>query len=240
MKKTISIFSALSLLLTLFLTGCGNESRPKLGNTLILGDSYSTFQGEIPTGYPAYYTKNSKDIGVDRVYKTWWHRLLRKTNATLLMNSSYSGSTVCHTGYNGDDYSSLSFLHRMEVLAESGYFTENRVDTLIVFGGLNDYWANSPLGEIKYESITESDEFYFFPALSKMLGTVRTVSPETRIIFVVCELLSDEMKNGISEICTYYGAETAEPKNVTIESGHPNAEGMKKICDDILFYLMNN
>ena len=237
MQKVISVLCAFSFAISLSLTGCGKAKRSALGNTLILGDSYSTFEGEIPNGYPAYYGKNSKDIGVNRVQKTWWHRLLRKTNATLLMNSSYSGSTVCHTGYGGDDYSSISFLARTKALAEEGYFSENRVDTLIIFGGLNDYWANSPLGEIQYENITESDEFYFFPALSKLLGTVREASPETKIIFVVCELLSDEMKNGISEICAYYGVQTALPKDIELDGGHPTGEGMKTIAEDILAYL---
>ncbi len=239
MQKVISIFSALSLLFTLSLTGCGNASRPELGNTLIMGDSYSTFEGEIPNGYPAYYTKESKEIGVDRVKKTWWNRLLRQTDAKLLLNSAYSGSTVCHTGYSGDDYSKLSFLGRLENMIAEGYFTENRVDTFIIFGGLNDYWANSPLGEIKYENITESDKFSFFPALSCMLQTVREVSPDTRIIFIVCELLSDEMKTGISEICSHYGVETVEPKDINLDGGHPDADGMKKIAEDILNYLKN-
>ena len=240
MKTAISVFLAFSLLFILSMTGCGNKSNLNLGNTLIMGDSYSTFEGEIPSDHLTYYTKENPRCGIDRVEKTWWHRLIRKTNANLLMNSAYSGSTICHTGYYGDDYSSLSFLGRMKSLANGGYFSENRVDTLIIFGGLNDLWADSPLGEIKYENITESDEFFFFPALSQMLGIVREASPDTRIIFVVCELLSDEMKNGISEICTYYGAETVEPKNIELEDGHPNKIGMKKISNDILSYLKNN
>ena len=240
MKKAISVFSALSFLFTLPLTGCGHISRPTLGNTLIMGDSYSTFDGEIPEGYPAYYPKNAKGFGVDRVQKTWWHRLISKTNANLLINSAYSGSTVCHTGYNGDDYSKISFLGRLEQMIASGYFNEHRVDTFIIFGGLNDYWANSPLGEIKYENITEEDKFSFFPALSQFFQSIKEASPETRIIYIVCELLSDEMKNGIHEICEYYGIETVEPRNITIKSGHPDAEGMKKISSDILTYLKNN
>ena len=237
MIKAISIFSALSFFLTLSLTSCGNSGRPELGNTLIMGDSYTTFEGEIPEGYLTYYPKNSKDFGVDRVQKTWWHRLISKTDSHLLINSAYSGSTLCHTGYNGDDYSKLSFLGRLEQMIADDYFNENRVDTFIIFGGLNDYWANSPLGEIKYENISEEDKYSFFPALSQFFRSIQEASPETRIIYVVCELLSDEMKNGIHEICDYYGIETVEPRDITLTSGHPNAEGMKKICDDILNYL---
>lgn len=237
MQKVFSVFSALSFLFALSFTGCGNTNRPDLGNTLIMGDSYSTFDGEIPEGYLAYYPKNSKDFGVDRVQKTWWHRLISKTDATLLLNSAYSGSTICHTGYNGDDYSKISFLGRLEQMIDSGYFKENRVDTFIIFGGLNDYWANSPLGEIKYENITEEDKFSFFPALSQFFQSIKEASPETRIIYIVCELLSDEMKNGIHEICEYYGIETVEPRDITLISGHPNDEGMKKISTDILTYL---
>ena len=45
------------------------------------------------------------------------------------------------------------------------------------------------------------------------------------------------MKNGIHEICEYYGIETVEPRDITLISGHPNDEGMKKISTDILAYL---
>lgn len=240
MKKIISVFFALSILFTLFPTGCNNINRPELGNTVIMGDSYSTFEGAIPSDYPAYYTKDSKDIGVDRVRKTWWDLLLSKTNTKLLLNSSYSGSTVCHTGYNGVDYSEISFLGRLEALIDSGYFSENRVNTFMIFGGLNDHWANAPLGEINFENVEETDPFSFFPALSLMFQAIREASPETRIVFIVCELLSDEMKDGISEICAYYDVETIEPLGVELENGHPNKRGMKKISDDILSYLNSN
>lgn len=45
-------------------------------------------------------------------------------------NNSYSGSTVCHTGYQKADYSDRSFATRMDNLGNP--------DVLLVFGGTND------------------------------------------------------------------------------------------------------
>ena len=42
-------------------------------------------------------------------------------------NNSYSGSTVCHTGYKGADYSDRSFITRMVDLGQP--------DIILVFWG---------------------------------------------------------------------------------------------------------
>ena len=68
-------------------------------NILILGDSYSTFEGCIPEGYATYYPA----LDVTRAEQTWWSRVLRATGARLAQNNSWSGSTVCHTAYDGVD-----------------------------------------------------------------------------------------------------------------------------------------
>lgn len=62
-------------------------------NISILGDSYSTFIGWIPQGYAVWYNPTSKKTDVHQVENTWWWKLCDKTHATLLTNSSYSGST---------------------------------------------------------------------------------------------------------------------------------------------------
>jgi len=61
----------------------------RYGNVLILGDSYSTFDGMIPEGYEIYYPKVKEGICVDICTKTWWGGLLEETGDTLVFNSSY-------------------------------------------------------------------------------------------------------------------------------------------------------
>lgn len=120
-----------------------------LGNVFILGDSYSTFEGFIPEGYDIYYNtegpnyiRNNPDMklgdnDVNDVEQTWWYTIANE-NGTLLRNCSWSGTTICNTGYGGADFSEISFIARFEKLLKNGYFEENHVDTIFLFGGTND------------------------------------------------------------------------------------------------------
>ena len=68
----------------------------KLGNVLIIGDSYSTFEGYIAEGCAPYYGRSERkpESDVSAVEETWWHRLIAENDANLLLNSSYSGTTI--------------------------------------------------------------------------------------------------------------------------------------------------
>ena len=152
MKKHII---ALCLSAACLFSGCaidlGRDNKPQgeqkvidLKNTVVFGDSYSTFAGYIPSGNAPYYPS----YNVIEVEQTWWMQLMEKAGGNLLLNESYSGSTICNTGYNGVDCSqSTSFLYRYDKLKRGGFFEENEVNTVIVFGGINDSWAKSPFGK---------------------------------------------------------------------------------------------
>lgn len=236
-KKILALITVLCFFTAMF-TGCNMEkSNVTLGNVLLLGDSYSTFEGKIPEGYAAYYSKKTTSFGVASHKKTWWYRLIERTGSKLLLNSSYSGSTICHTGYDGADYSDRSFAARTEKLVKSGYFTENRVDTLIILGGLNDYWAKSPRGEVKLEGFTEGDLYSVYPAFAYILSLVREASPETRIIYISEEYLPEDMRAEMRRICEHFGAETVELYGISKKEGHPDAAGMESIAEQVLEYL---
>ena len=81
----------------------------------VLGDSYSTFQGYIPAGNAIWYFDGvqNKDNDVVKVEQTWWYQLAQQTGYKLVMNDSYSGATIAHTGYRGEDYADRSFMTRM-------------------------------------------------------------------------------------------------------------------------------
>ena len=238
MKRRMLVMITVLCLFASAFTGCTVErSSVTLGNVLVLGDSYSTFEGHIPEGYAAYYSKKSTSFGVTSHKKTWWYRLAERTGSNILLNSSYSGSTVCHTGYDGADYSEISFAARTDKLIESGFFADNEVNTLVILGGLNDYWAKAPRGEIKYEGFEAEDIYSVYPAFAYMLSRVRQASPETRIIYIAEEYLPDDMKADMREICTHYGAETVEIHGISKIEGHPDADGMKAIAEQVVEYL---
>ena len=78
MMKKITVFIVAVFLLTLIFAGCATgKSSVTLGNVLILGDSYSTFEGHIPEGYPSFYTEYTSDCGVHSYKRTWWNCHLR-------------------------------------------------------------------------------------------------------------------------------------------------------------------
>ena len=75
---------------------------PATPTVAVLGDSYSTFQGYIPEGNASwYFTRPQGDNDVVRVEDTWWHQFCAKNGYELVLNESWSGSTICNTGYDG-------------------------------------------------------------------------------------------------------------------------------------------
>ena len=237
MKRKLFLSGCLFLGLAILCSCQQQKSDITLGNVMILGDSYSTFDGCIPEGYPSYYTKDSDDLGVTHKKHTWWAQLCKRTDSKLVLNSSYSGSTVCHTGYYNSDASSYSFLGRLNALCEQGFFEDTDIDTLIIYGGLNDYWAGSPRGEIKYDAFSDEDAYAVYPAFAMLFQTAKKALPDARIIFILEEYLDDEMTNSLREICAHLEIEVIEVHGVSKVSGHPDKNGMTKIADQIISYL---
>lgn len=224
--------------LPVLLSGCAAaDSKVTLGNVVILGDSYSTFENSIPEGYASWYSEDAGYTDVNRVEQTWWHQLIAGTNSTLLCNASYSGTTICHTGYDGEDVSQTSFVGRMNALIDANYFRDHQVDTLIIYGGLNDYWANAPMGELKYENWTEEDLYAVLPAFTFLLKIAKENLPEARILFVLEEYLGQEMKDSFTAACHQLDVEIVAVENISKTDSHPDAAGMTQIATQIMEYL---
>ena len=83
-----------------------------------MGDSYSTFEGYLQpdTNSIWYYTLPRHKTDVVSVRQTWWHQLIRENDYRLCVNNSFSGATICNTGYRKADYSDRSFITRMDEL----------------------------------------------------------------------------------------------------------------------------
>ena len=217
-----------------------------LGNIFILGDSYSTFEGHIPEGFDAYYLasgpaykcqKGELDEGdVFQVNETWWYDLCNE-NGNLLRNCSWSGTTICNTGYNQSDNSKCSFIARFDNLAEEGYLEKNKVDTLFLFGGTNDSWAGSPIGELKYDDYTKEDLYSALPAFGYLMESFKKYLKGTKIYCIINTELKEEITDAYKEACKKYGVDVIELQNIDKQHGHPTILGMKQIKEQVLGYI---
>ncbi len=194
----------------------------------ILGDSYSTFEGFLTpeTNDVWYKLKNAPNkTDVSNVTDTWWHQFIRKKGWRLCVNNSYSGSTVCNTGYDGNDYSDRSFIVRMDELGCP--------DVIFIFGATNDSWSRAPIGEYKFDGITPADLWTFRPAMSYMLSWMQQRYINTEIYFILNDGLSEAVNESVRTICRHYNISVIELKGIHKISGHPSKLGMQQIAEQL-------
>lgn len=219
MKKNHLLLIALLSIITL--VSCAQPRKVS-----VLGDSYSTFGGYIyPQTNLAWY--NGPDRGrsrndVENVEQTWWYQLLAMKGDSLEINNSYSGATVCCTGYHGHDYTDRAFITRAINLGNP--------DVILVFGGTNDSWAQSPIGEFTYTDFSKENLYSFRPAFAYMLHLLKTLYPEAKIVNITNSELSDEITSSMQEICRHYGVDNVQLHGIDKQSGHPSVAGMTAIA----------
>lgn len=210
----------------------------KKNNVMIIGDSYSTYGGYIPEGYYAYYSDAREDAPVVKgVEKTWWHQLMAENNLSLILNDSYSGSTICNTVRENFSVET-SFIRRIDRYIAENFFTENKIDTLFIFGGTNDSWINAPVGETKYADWTEDDLKCVLPAFCYLVS--RAKASAGKVICMVNTDLKPEITSGFIEACEKIDVECLVLKEIEKEKGHPTVLGMKQICDQVSDCLQGN
>ena len=164
----------------------------------ILGDSYSTFQGVGPAHYAPFYPNDRNDV--KEVDQTWWSMFIKAKGYQLEKNDSWGGTTICGTGYGRMDSSRNNFISRVDSLGNP--------DIIFVFGGTNDAWANSPVGEYQYSDWTKEDCKNF--------------------------RLREPINESMREICKHYNIQLIELHDIDKQNGHPSISGMKSICEQLL------
>lgn len=211
-------------------------------NALIFGDSYSTFKGYVPDGYAVYYPENDKfETDVKRVEQTWWHQVIRENNLNLVLNNSWSGSTIGYTGYNNTDCSkSSSFIYRLRQLIKDGFFEKNQIDTVFVFGGTNDSWSNAPLGEAKQANLEEKDLFFVLPAICYFFDLLREQLPNAEIYCMINRDIKAEIVSTIKGACEKHGMTPITFEKIEKVTGHPTVLGMISIKESVLSALNKN
>ena len=208
-------------------------------NIMIIGDSYSTFKGYNPDGYNVYYHKDRTDgATVLTVEDTWWHSLSKELDLNIVLNDSWSGSTVGYRGYENADCScTSSFIFRLERLFKNGFFEKNKIDTLFIFGATNDSWANVELGELKFSDFTKDDLYFVLPAVSYFIKRAKEILPNANVIYIINDVLKPEIINGIKSACNHFGANYVHLSEIEKTNGHPSAIGMQKIKNQVVDFL---
>lgn len=194
----------------------------------ILGDSYSTFEGYIPEGYIAWYKPvppQGRVTDVTDVDQTWWRLLIEDCGYELETNNSYSGSTVCNTGYDGNDYSDRSFVNRIGLLGNP--------DIIFVFGGTNDAWANSPVGEYVWSGWTPEQLYSYRPAAAAMMSGLKELYPQAEIVVIINDDIKEDIQTSTAAIADHYGLKHIQLQDIDKLSGHPSVKGMRQIADQV-------
>lgn len=192
----------------------------------ILGDSYSTFKGYVvPDTNAVWYPQKPENNDVQDIRQLWWHQLIREHGYRLCQNNSFSGATICNTGYDKEDYSDRSFCTRLWYLGDP--------DIILMFGGTNDSWAHSPIGDYQYGDWEKSDLYKFCPAIAYLLAKLQNRYPGTEIYVIINTELGDDVTSSMKTVCDHYNVRYIELKDIEKQWGHPSQKGMKAIADQV-------
>ncbi len=207
----------------------------------ILGDSISTLEGDsIPSEACFYSLINRCQTQINEVHDTWWGIVINKLGGIVLVNNSYSGSTVSKTpihlfpsfGCSMERTSSLSTL-------------DKKPDVIIVFMGLNDWGSGFNPNELFYYSyksmlqrLKENYNSAEIWCVSLPYGSINDNK--------INKYCNENRKYNIEEYCNIINkcSKELECKFIdiykqqyiyeSIDGYHPNNEGMKMIASSIL------
>lgn len=231
------------------MTGVKDRYKGKLFS--VLGDSISTFEGfSEPRDAVFYDTPTKITSGVVTVGDTWWGKVVDELGGEILVNDSFSGSTVCRhplaeiPSYACGDERTSS-LGREKVAP----------DVIIVFMGTND-WGQG-FG-IRYGD-TSGDLANFYVAYKTTLKKLKKNYPRAEIWCITLatrgakEIYAELAAcRGIKDVAEYSAAIGVCAKEEscrlidlsrfdapyrTIDGLHPDALGMTAIAQAVLFEL---
>ncbi len=221
MKK----ISAIVCLIALFCLPLAAQVRKTVA---IFGDSYSTFEGFNPKGYATWYDSRQRPetTDVNKVEQTWWWQVIKNGGYKMGNINSYSGSTICNSGYNDEDYSDRSFVNRTSLLGNP--------DIILICGGTNDSWSGAPIGNYQYSDWKRADLYCFRPALAKMLSDLQQRYPNVEVYFILNTELKEEINESVRQICKHYQVPVIALRDIDKKNGHPTIKGMKSFASQVL------
>lgn len=203
----------------------------------IFGDSYSTFEGYIPSTHEPWYApegspSEKKDNDVKKVEQCWWSQVIDRMGWKLEINNSWSGSTVGYFGYQSENYKVRSFNTRVAYLGEP--------DIILCLAATNDSWTGENPGEYKYANWDENDMWYFRPALARLISTMKQNYPNAKIYYILNTDLKDWTNETVHTVCAHYGIKCIDLHDIDKQLGHPSQKGMKAIADQVVEFITND
>lgn len=201
----------------------------------ILGDSISTFKGEVcnPTYY-CYYpdldpnVKKGSPEAVDSKEKTWWWQVIheRMQYGKLDVNSSWTGKRVVHEISDGLP---AGLVDRV------GDFVDP--DIIIIHGGTNDSGLNTRMGSYGFDLPAERlSESGFRNAYVKMVKLLQDRYDGVRLILIIGDRLTSDYENSIITIANHFHLPYVNFVGMDIPKcagSHPNASGHQRMADEI-------
>lgn len=204
----------------------------------ILGDSISTLEGYSEPVDAAYYAGTKKfEANIFLPSDTWWGQVIEHLEGRLLVNNSFSGSTVSkHPSCLIESYGCSDT--RLSSLSRDGVCP----DVIFVYMGTNDWgWGMKPY------SLQCNDLSVFSVAYRKMIDGLKRYYPKAKI-FCFTLFVNDEKANTdffsygkypildycdwIRQIardtqCRVIDLQARMSSYYSIDGFHPNSEGMK-------------
>ena len=225
----------------------------------IMGDSISTFEGYIPSGYNNAY--NGIYGGVTVVEDTWWYKTILALQGKLGVCNAGGSSTVA--GDSNYKMSSDARANRLGFLLNGVY---TRPDIIIIEGGINDFTA-FPVGTYDCKSpIPAYPCIDFKSAYACMLNKIKIEYPlaeiycctlfvggKTTFSFPVTNKFGDSLEdynNAIRDVAALFGAKVIDfstcgltyysNSKYTANDGrpyedlHPNVNGMSLLANECI------
>ncbi len=260
-KRTLILTLTASILLLalsvgmVFIWGSSESRRLRRaleGKTLsIMGDSISTYVGVSNS------TERNDTIGDNRVYytdemslgDTWWMRTADKFGMELLVNNSYSGSTVSGVWHeNAAGCGERSGNLHDNTLSDNPENAPIMPDIIAVYLGMNDLAAglkcSGDFGDEIYSKIEASGAApeSFEEAYALMIYKIKAAYPNSTLFcFNIPEnsdsttRLIDDYNAAIGKIAEHYGAtrvnihasELSDYSRATLDGTHPTVRGME-------------
>jgi len=216
----------------------------------IIGDSISTFEGCSQPEYAAYYDTSRKlENEIFKLSDTWWGMVIEHLGGELLVNNSFSGSTVCwHPQYDIQSYGCSD--ERTSGLGKDDILP----DVIIVFMGMND-WGRGM--SISSPDENTEDISSFSIAYMKMIERLKSNYPSSEIWCLTLPVSTcrrrynftfpylyggihiEKYCNSIKECAERCGVrciDIYDPLNPydTVDCFHPTADGMKSIANAVI------
>lgn len=217
----------------------------------VLGDSISTLRGySIPEDAAFYTHSNCLETGVFIPSDTWWGQVIERLGGKLMVNDSFSGSTVCkHPQYEVPSYACST--ERTSDLGKYGCTP----DVIMIFMGINDWGRGTPIA-----SESEDDLSRFSCAYEKMLKRLKEHYPEAELWCLTLPVSTCSESKAFRFPYSYGGIHIEEysecirscvrKNNVrlielydpekpydTVDGFHPTARGMQTLAEAVLNQL---